>query len=177
MALDLTTLFPHESCVSSKLEGRVRPDGSRGVYALQPIAKGEILMVWGGRIISAAELEKLPRELKQIVMQVEEDYYLSGLEEAVADWVNHSCNPNAGLSGQIVLLAMRPIETGEEICFDYAMCDGSCFDEFECDCGAPNCRRTITGNDWQNPELWERYAGYFMPYLQRRIDRLKAAQS
>ena len=72
---------------------------------------------------------------------------------------------------------MRPIGPGEEICFDYAMCDGSCFDEFECDCGAPNCRRTITGNDWQNPELWERYAGYFMPYLQRRIDRLKAAQS
>lgn len=65
------------------------------------------------------------------------------------------------------------IAPGEEICLDYAMCDGSAYDEFECGCGSPNCRGYVSGDDWKRPELWERYKGYFSPYLQRRIDRLK----
>ena len=39
-----------------------------------------------------------------------------------------------------------------------------------CQCGGPDCRGRITGNDWQLPDLWERYRGHFSPYLQRRID-------
>jgi hypothetical protein len=78
------------------------------------------------------------------------------------------------LNGQITLIALRDIAVGEEVCFDYATCDGSPYDEFECECGAPSCRKHITGRDWRRPELWERYCGYFSPYLQRRIERLKA---
>ena len=86
--------------------------------------------------------------------------------------LNHSCNPNAGLSGQICLIAMRDINVGEEVCFDYAMSDSSDYDEFECHCGAPNCRKKITGNDWKLLELHKKYEGYFIPYLQRRIQSL-----
>ena len=32
------------------------------------------------------------------------------------------------------------------------------------------------GDNWQLPELWAKYAGYFSPYLQRRIDRLAQEQ-
>ncbi|WP_345325886.1 SET domain-containing protein [Candidatus Villigracilis proximus] len=64
------------------------------------------------------------------------------------DYVNHSCNPNAGLSGQIGLVAMRDIEIGEEVCFDYAMSDTMPYDEFNCGCGA-YMPRTVGGNDWQ----------------------------
>jgi hypothetical protein len=39
----------------------------------------------------------------------------------------------------------------------------------ECKCGAPNCRKILTGKDWQRPELQERYAGYFSAYLARKI--------
>ena len=35
---------------------------------------------------------------------------------------------------------MRDIHAGEELNFDYAMCDGSNYDEFECYCGSENCR-------------------------------------
>jgi hypothetical protein len=31
----------------------------------------------------------------------------------------------------------------------------------------------VTGDDWRNPTLWERYAGHFSPYLERRIRALK----
>jgi hypothetical protein len=77
------------------------------------------------------------------------------------------------MSGQIALVAIRDIQAGEELCYDYAMSDGSPYDEFECNCGAPNCRGRVTGDNWRDAELQEKYAGYFSPYLQRRIDQMQ----
>ena len=122
----------------------------------------------------SSRLRKLPVELQQHTIQVEEDLYLASLyPDEPPDYINHSCNPNTGLNGQITLVAMRDIAPGEEVTFDYAMADGTPYDQFVCHCGAANCRGRVAGDDWRNPELWERYAGYFAPYLQRRIERLK----
>lgn len=163
------------SYISPKLEARPRKKKSGyGVFAHLPIEKGELLVVWGGKVINGEELQQLPAITQRHSIQVEDDLYLAPLAPAEpADFVNHCCNPNAGMSGQIALVAMRDINAGEEVCYDYAMSDGSPYDEFECACNTPDCRGLVTGEDWRNPELWERYAGYFSPYLQRRIDRLR----
>ena len=163
--------------LSPYLEGRTCPEKAmNGVFAIHRISKGEVLAVWGGDVIKARTLDLLPPDRLRLVLQVEEDLYLVSTREGPADWINHSCRPNAGLSGQNVLLAMRHIIPGEEICFDYAMSDGSSYDEFDCQCGERGCRRRITGNDWRRPELWSRYRGYFSPYLARRIRRLEAGE-
>jgi uncharacterized protein len=152
-----------------------RDKGGSSVVATASIAKSELIAMWSGRIVAGPDLAALPEELRHRVVQIEEDLYLASLTPTEgADMVNHSCNPNAGLSGQLAIVAMRNIVPGEEVVIDYAMCDGSPYDEFDCTCGAPHCRRRITGNDWQRRDLWHRYAGYFSPYLQRRIERLKA---
>jgi hypothetical protein len=96
-------------------------------------------------------------------------------EPETADFLNHCCEPNAGMSGQLALVALRDIAPGEEVCLDYAMTDGSPYDEFPCACGAAQCRGWVTGSDWMRPELWKRYGNHFSPYLLRRIDRLKKA--
>jgi uncharacterized protein len=166
------------SYFSPKLEVKSIPEkGGLGIYARQSIPEGEMVMIWGGRIITEAEFDQVPEENRRSIVQVEEDLYIvtPGDPEPV-DYINHSCNANVGMRGQVVLAAMRTIGAGEEVCFDYAMTDGSPYDEFECVCGAPNCRGWITGNDWKRPELWEQYAGFFSPYLQRRIERLKKGQ-
>ncbi len=67
---------------------------------------------------------------------------------------------------------MRDIEPGEELSFDYAMCDASDYDEFLCLCETPICRGVVTGMDWRKPELQKKYVGYFSPYLMRRIASL-----
>ena len=82
--------------------------------------------------------------------------------------LNHSCNPNVGLEGQIVFVAMRQIGAGEELVLDYAMMDDY-EGEMECRCETPKCRRTITGKDWRDPELQRRYRGYFSAHLAKRI--------
>ena len=162
--------------LSPKLEIREQAtQEGPGAFATAPIEAGELLVVWSGYIVDGEQLGALSSLQRRHSIQVEEQLYLvsSRLDEP-ADYINHSCDPNAGLSGQIALVAMRPILVGEEIAFDYAMSDGSPYDEFDCGCGALNCRRKITGDDWRRPELWERYAGYFSPYLQRRIASLRA---
>lgn len=161
---------------SSKLEVRPTPaKGDMGVFALQDLEEGELLCVWGGRAFSGAAFDALPPERKNHSLQVSEDVYLVTDEEREAvDFFNHSCEPNAGLLGQICLVAMRPIHAGEEVCFDYAMSDGSDYDEFECACGAPACRGVVRGSDWRIPALQRKYAGYFSPYLEARIRRLNA---
>jgi hypothetical protein len=68
---------------------------------------------------------------------------------------------------------MRDIRPGEDITYDYAMSDGSAYDEFDCACGAAECRGFISGNDWQKPDLWLKYNGFFSPYLDRRIQWLR----
>ena len=160
------------SYLSSKLQSEPYYEkGGYGIFANQPIQKGELLVMWGGRIITQADLDPTIPQFTQRVLQIEDGLYLyDPLLNDPTNSFNHSCDPNAGLSGQISLIAMRDIDEGEEVTFDYAMCDDADYDEFECACGSPNCRGRVSGRDWTRPELQRKYDGYFSPYLQRRIN-------
>lgn len=161
--------------ITQKLEVRAAPEkGGNAVYARKPIKKDEVLAVWGGQVVTLEQVLALPREEQGHTIQIYDELYLApmGMEEP-ADYINHSCNPNAGVCGQISLVAMRDIAANEEITFDYAMADSSSFDEFECACGTNTCRGRVTGNDWKRPDLWARYDGYFSTYLQVKIERLR----
>jgi hypothetical protein len=128
-------------------------------------------MVWGGEIVTEEQLADLSVERTTHGVEVDKGIYLLPLSDHdTGDFINHSCEPNVGLRGQISVVAMREIMPGEEVCFDYAMTDSSDYDEFECHCGTPGCRKRITGTDWKLPELHQRYKGYFSTYLQRQID-------
>src|SRR5438105_8899772 len=121
---------------------------------MQPIAHGELVAVWGGDVVTFDALEALNRIRQRYSVQVEEDLYLvTTRDNDPTDYINHSCAPNLGMSGQIALVAMRDIAPGQEVAFDYAMTDGSPYDEFACACGAPDCRGYVSGADWQRPDL------------------------
>jgi hypothetical protein len=148
--------------------------GGRAVFARDVIEQGELVAVWSGRIVGADQLDELPAEIRRHTVQVEEGRYLASLSpDEPPDFINHSCEPNAGLDGQVAIVALHRIQPGDEVTIDYAMCDGSAYDEFECECGSTLCRGRVTGEDWRSPALWERYAGHFSPYLERRIRALK----
>jgi hypothetical protein len=165
------------SYISPKLEARPLPEkGFYGVFAREPVAAGELLAMWSGVIYRYDELETLEPIVVSRSVQVEDEMFLIPIKHGEpGDFFNHSCNPNAGLNGQIGVVAMRDIAAGEEVCYDYAMSDGSPYDEFDCHCGEPMCRHRVTGDDWRLPDLQARYNGYFSPYLQRRIERERAA--
>jgi len=149
----------------SRIEGR-------GLVAIAPIAKDEIVAIKGGHIVDTPTLNSLPERLRNSDVQIADGFHLVALEEAeyeaVMLFINHSCEPNVGFAGNIVLLAMRDIAPGEELTTDYAL-----FDDYDgamqCQCGTRSCRRTIGGRDWQRPELQRKYGNYFSWYLLNRM--------
>ena len=148
-----------------------RSDGKGdGAFAIMTIFCGETVAVFGGHPVTRAQLAALSAERRARSIQIDRDLYLvSGEAREPGDMINHSCSPNCGLRGDIVVVALRDIAAGEELAYDYAMSDGSPYDEFTCSCGSPHCRVHVSGEDWRRPELWQRCEGYFSPYLQRRI--------
>ena len=156
-------------------KAQARPAGEKGwgSYAVEPIEAGETVAAFGGHILPLAVLEKFSDDRQSRSIQVDTDLYLvSGDTPDAGDMLNHSCEPNCGLLGQMLVVAMRDIVPGEELSFDYAMCDASDYDEFRCLCGEATCREIVTGSDWRDPVLQAKYAGWFSPYLARRIAAL-----
>ncbi len=161
--------------LSSKASVRADRDGW-GAFAAKAITAGETVAAVGGRCVTRAELSALAIDDHVRSTQIDDDLFLLAdvLSEnrVPGDSINHSCSPNCGISGGVLVVAMRDIVVGETLSFDYAMNMGSDFNEFACDCGAPECRTKVTGNDWMLPQLQIRYRGYFSPFLAKRIASL-----
>lgn len=162
---------PYASLPMRSTETRLMPNGQRGLFANRRINEGEVVVVFGGQALTLAEVQRLPPKRRKYALQVEDGVFLYSEHDGPGDWVNHSCDPNVGFDGQVVLVAMRTIEAGEEICFDYAMSDTADYDQFPCTCGARGCRKFVGKDDWQSPELQERYQGYFAKHVLREIQR------
>ena len=159
--------------LSPKAEARPAGGKGWGSFALEPIPAGDTVAAFGGWIVTGAYLVELSDDRQSRSIQVDSDLYLlSGDTPEPGDMLNHSCDPNCGLSGSQLLIAMRDIEVGEELTFDYAMCDASDYDEFTCLCGSAACRGIVTGADWRDPIVQAKYMGYFSPYLMKRIASL-----
>lgn len=166
--------------LSPKTHVRESPIEGRGLFARTAISKDEIVAVKGGHIISRTVLADLQSLLGSSEIQIGDDLFISPvtLEEREGSMIfsNHSCAPNIGIRGQIIFVAMRAIAAGEELTHDWAMTDDDA-DSLKCRCGAADCRGTITGKDWQRPELQERYGRYFSAYLLEKIREMRDAQS
>jgi len=69
------------------------------------------------------------------------------------------------------MVALRDIKAEEEVTYDY--CTSEMFDMGleDCCCGSHLCRKKIYPTDWKKKELQEKYNGYFIPYLQRIINK------
>lgn len=166
--------MPRLSFISAKAAVKPSPIHGRGLFAVEPIGRGEIVAIKGGYIFDRKRLAEVEKTLGPAEIQIAEDYFIGPLNEAEREgamiFSNHSCEPNIGVQGQIVFVAMRDIAAGEELTHDWAMTDDS-EDEMECRCGAASCRKKITGKDWRRSDLQEKYRGYFSSYLEEKIRR------
>lgn len=130
----------------------IRVDESRvgrGVFLRDGVLRGEPILVFRGRPIDfAGTLAKGDRECD--ALQVGPDLYLD-LEEP-GRFVNHSCEPNAGVRDGVVLVALRDLAPGDEVLFDYSTTMAENHWTLECLCGSPRCRRTVRDFHLLTPE-------------------------
>ena len=160
------------SYISSKAAVKGSSIQGRGLFAAEPIEKGEIVCIKGGYIFNRHTLQEVTRTLGPAEIQIAEDFFIGPLSEQEREgsmiFSNHSCEPNIGVQGQIVFVALRDIKAGEELTHDWATTDDDNY-EMACRCGAPSCRKVITGQDWRRKDLQEKYEGNMSRYLMEKI--------
>jgi hypothetical protein len=145
-----------------------------GVFATQVIEESELVAIWGGIIYSAAEIGSLGNlypHFRSHPFEVAEGFFMGSTSNTAiddAERFNHSCSPNVGIKGQVVVLARRLIEPGEELTFDYETTDIAP-DPFTCCCNTARCRSRIDGGRWQCPEFQRENAGWFSWFIAEKI--------
>ena len=161
------------SYLSIKAEIRISDTEGRGLFAKKPIRKGEIVSVRGGHIITRQMEKKIKKPDGYWGYPIADEVVLGPLTtqevESVMMFLNHSCEPNVGILGQIIFVAMRDIDSGEELTIDYAMF-GANKKPMRCNCRSSNCRGLITDSDWRIKKLQIKYRGYFSSYIQLKIN-------
>lgn len=151
------TRKPAPGTIKGRLQVRASGVHGKGVFALVPIRKDELVVEYVGEVITWPEaLRRHPHDPSQ----PDHTFYFHLSDELVIDgnvngnaskWINHSCDPNIEAddeSGQVYLLALRDIAPGEELFFDYGLVIEERYTpalkkRFECRCGARKCRGTM----------------------------------
>lgn len=116
----------------------------KGVFALQKFHVGEVILQCRGQRLDRSEIV-VGSYIHQHSLQIGEDTFLSP-SGGIDDYVNHSCNPNSGyqiLNEKVYLIAIRDVEAGEEIHYDYSTYMTKDSFEMKCHCGSVNCRGSV----------------------------------
>ncbi|MBI2787359.1 MAG: SET domain-containing protein-lysine N-methyltransferase [Elusimicrobia bacterium] len=111
----------------------------QGVFAERAYAAGEVILVFTGEELTTAEADR--RGVRHHCLDIGPGRQL--FVDPPARFLNHSCDPNAGLRDAVTLAAVRAIAEGEEISFDYSTCVPDPSWTLECRCGAPSCRGVV----------------------------------
>lgn len=142
----------------------------KAVFANRSFPKGATLLQFSGPRYRSAEIFVHRPGKDDRFVQVGPDEYM-GPSGDIDDLVNHSCDPNAGLEFRedgIFLVAIQPIQRGDEICWDYSTTSSSSEFFMRCACGTPKCRGVIGDFEFLEPELQAHYRSLNLvpPYLQ-----------
>jgi uncharacterized protein len=159
---------------SPKTRVRPSPIHGRGLFAARAIRQGEIVAIKGGHVLDGQALRRSPAYASCSYIQIGDDLYIGAITTSEVRrnklYINHSCDPNLGIRGEITFVALRGIRAGEELTYDWAMEENQPT-RTRCSCNAPSCRHVLTGRDWQIPALQRRYRGHFSAYLAAKIAR------
>jgi uncharacterized protein len=151
----------------------------RGVHAIEAIPGGEVVAVKGGHVVDGCAVAGLPDAIRNSAFQIAADHFLAAVTQDKYDGVmmlvNHSCEPNVGVGGNVLLVSMRDIAAGEELTIDYALFLGDPGFAMACRCAIAACRAVVKGTDWMRADLQERYRGWFSWWLQRKIAPTRGA--
>ena len=148
---------PHKTLI----EVRESPIHGRGVYAAIRIRKGARIIEYVGERISQEEGNRRygddDTDRPHVVLFTVDDDTV--IDAAVggneARFINHSCDPNCEAvedGGRIFIEALRAIEPGQELSYDYKMSHEDYLEEetrerYACRCGARTCRATMLDLD------------------------------
>jgi SET domain-containing protein len=138
---------------------QVRRSGvhGKGVFALQPLAEGETIIEYTGKVITWKQAQKAhPHDPDDpnhtFYFHIDDKRVIdAAVGGNAARWINHACDPNCEADeqdGRIFIKALRDLRPGEELFYDYGLVIDERYTpklkkQFECRCGTRKCRGTM----------------------------------
>lgn len=152
----------------------------RGLFASRTFAEGDTILRFAGSLIDFADTVARG-DTEGNALQVGLDAYID--LEAPGVFGNHSCEPNAGIRDDQILVALRRISPGEEIRFDYSTTMWEDLGaEWErggwtmpCRCGAASCRGVVANFSTLPTERQKHYLalGVVQKFIVERLLRAR----
>lgn len=145
----------------------------KGVFAVEDIEVDEEIFYFGGSVIGVEELPKPYTLNNDYYLQIGESTFL-GPSGNLDDYVNHSCDPNAGVifdSDVVKLVAIVFIPAGSQITFDYSTTMDSVGWEMACACGSDKCRRKVQNFVYLSEHIQAKYVrrGVVPDYILKKL--------
>ena len=145
------------SAASRRTQTRRSGVHGKGVFAVQDLAEGEVVIEYVGEIISWQEAQaRHPHDPAQpnhtFYFSLEDGNVIDALHGGNSSrWINHSCAGNCEadeVNGRVFIKALRNIPAGEELNYDYGLIIDERYTsklkaEYPCWCGASTCRGTL----------------------------------
>lgn len=116
----------------------------KGLFAKKDLEEGSVICRITGKQLNFTQTLLL-KEKESHCIQVDLDKYI--LCEPPFLYSNHSCNPNSAINEHLELFALKNINAGEEIFWDYSTSMLERHWTMKCHCGENNCRGIITDFD------------------------------
>ncbi|MEK7176740.1 MAG: SET domain-containing methyltransferase [Patescibacteria group bacterium] len=117
----------------------------KAVFAARNYKKDGVILMFKGPVVSKKDVPKDLFKHKDRFVQIGPNKFL-GPSNTTDDYINHSCDPNAGLAFYdfgILLVALRPIKKGEEITWDYSTTLHKNPWTMNCMCYSKHCRKIV----------------------------------
>jgi hypothetical protein len=139
----------------------------KGIFASAAIKKSSTIATFRGK---PKWVWEIPVEVLPYTIQVDYDRYVVPKRGGTIWYMNHSCEPNCGITGNRIV-AERDIANGEELTFDYSSdVDWPGF-RMKCSCGCTTCRKVIRAYRFLSIALKLRYGRHVAPFILRRYFR------
>jgi len=143
------------------LEIRQTDKTGKGLYSPVYFNANCIILQFKGKIVDKQTERAMPPEQSALLLQISPEKYLD-VNGDISFFTNHNCNPNCTvklIGNYAFIMTIRPIFPNEELCFDYSITSTDSLDEWQmnCQCGAWNCRKLISGFKYLSAQEKDRY--------------------
>ncbi len=82
--------------------------------------------------------------------------------------MRHSCDPNTGMAGINIVVAMRDILPDEELTIDNSITEADVRWKYRCHCGAKKCRKIVRSVQFLGPALYRHYEPFMTKFLKNQ---------
>lgn len=136
-----------------------------GLFLLKPVKKGGFISYVKGDICKMDNKTEQDALANSCWIGVSKNIWID--PHLPYRFINHSCNPSAGIRGKVTLVALKNLEVDDEVTLDYSTIEGDPRWYMNCSCGESNCRKKIKSIEFLPKKIFDRYFPFIPTYFKK----------